>query len=194
MLISNQKRFIFVHIPKTGGSSIFRALSFCNNAPDTDENRHLELIEIYNRYGYLAGDDDGQAGGLKKYFKFAFVRNPWDRVVSMYSYRLRNREIPPDLTFSEFVVNRREHPFGMHRDQVKFIEDPAGQVAVDFIGRFENLEKDWSTIQSRFGISSGLPHLKRTSHRPYQTYYSPELRKEIADLYRRDIETFGYRF
>lgn len=194
MLISNQKRFIFVHIPKTGGSSIFRALSSCNDAPDTDDNRHLGLLEIYNRYGYLAGEDDGAAGELKKYFKFAFVRNPWDRVVSMYSYRLRNREIPPDLTFSEFVMNRREHPFGMHRDQVKFIEDPEGKVAVDFIGRFENLEKDWSTLQSRFGISSGLPHLKRTSHRHYQTYYNRKLRDEIADLYRRDIETFGYRF
>ncbi|MCK4943541.1 MAG: sulfotransferase family 2 domain-containing protein [Candidatus Aminicenantes bacterium] len=194
MMVSNRKRFVFVHIPKTGGSSIFRALSPYNDAPDTDENRHLELVEIYNRYGYLAGDSDGSAGELKKYFKFAFVRNPWDRVVSMYSYRLSNREIPPNLCFSEFVLKRRQYPFGMHREQVELIEDQDGKIALDFIGRLENLEKDWSTLQSRLGISSRLPHLKQTSHQHYQTYYNRELRDEIAGLYPRDIKTFGYRF
>jgi hypothetical protein len=193
MIISVRKRFVFVHIPKTAGSSMFRALASYNDAPDTDENRHMEWIRIAENARTLVGRE-GETPHLGNYFKFAFVRNPWDRVVSMYNYRLRNREIPPDLPFPEFIFNRTDYPFGMHREQVKLIEDSHGKIAMDFIGRFENLEKDWAIIQDRLKISCGLPHLKATVHRPYQTYYHRELVDEIARMYPRDIQLFGYEF
>lgn len=194
MIVSIQKRFVFIHIPKTAGSSIFRVLTSCNDAPDTDENRHMEWIRITEKYRNLVSRTGEAAGELESYFKFAFVRNPWDRVVSMYSYRLRNREIPADLSFREFVLKRHNYPFGIHREQVKLVEDLQGKIAMDYIGRFENLKNDWSILQDRLKIDSGLPHLKATVHRPYQTYYTRELIDEIATMYPRDIQIFGYNF
>jgi hypothetical protein len=173
---------------------MFRALISWNHAPDTDENRHMEWSRILENYNNPVNGKGVSAGNLENYFKFAFVRNPWDRVVSMYSYRLRNREIPEDLSFAEFVLKRHDYPFGMHREQVKMIEDLHGKIAMDFIGRFENLENDWSILQNRLKISSSLPHLKATAHKPYQAYYSPELINEVADMYPRDIQIFGYDF
>jgi len=194
MIVSIQKRFVFIHIPKTAGSSIFQVLTSCNDAPDTDENRHMEWTRILEEYNNLVSGQGEAVGDLENYFKFAFVRNPWDRVVSMYSYRVRNGEIPADLSFPEFVFKRRNYPFGMHREQVKLIEDHHGKIAMDFIGKFENLKNDWAILQDRLKIGSDLPHLKATVHRPYQTYYTRELIEEVATMYPRDIQLFGYNF
>lgn len=203
MIISIRKRFVFVHIPKTAGSSIYQALRPFNDAPDTDENRHLELSAICSRYGYLALENENEVppngpqtglGPLGDFFKFAFVRNPWDRVLSMYCYRLQNQEIPPHVSFYEFVMNRRSYPFGMHREQVALIKDPGRGMVMDFIGRFENLQQDWQEIQRRLDISAGLPHFKQTRHRHYRTYYNQELIEEVSRMYPQDIELLEYQF
>jgi hypothetical protein len=205
MIISSGKCFLFIHIPKTAGSSIYRALMQFNDAPDTNENRHFDLLTICERYAHL-GFHSGCAakqnhnktnhnlGPLGHFFKFAFVRNPWDRVVSMYCYRLHNRELPDKLSFRQFVMKRNEYPFGLYREQVNFLENQKGELAVDFIGRFENLQEDWDTVQSRIGLKRKLGHLKRTSHNHYKTYYNQELIDEVAKIYPRDIADLGYEF
>ncbi|MCK4835561.1 MAG: sulfotransferase family 2 domain-containing protein [Candidatus Aminicenantes bacterium] len=205
MIISSGKCFIFIHIPKTAGSSIFRALMQYNDASDTDENRHIVLMTICKRYAHLGihsgctSDEDrnksnNDLGPLGKFFKFAFVRNPWDRLVSMYFYRLQHREIPEHLPFCEFVMKRNDYPFGIYREQVEFMENRKGELAVDFIGRFENLKKDWDRLQSRIGIKKKLGHLKRTCHIHYQSYYNQELIDEVARIYPKDITELGYHF
>lgn len=205
MIVSSGKCFVFIHIPKTAGSSIFRALMQYNDAPDTNENRHYDLLTICERYAHLGfhsgctGEENREAstrdlGPLGGFFKFAFVRNPWDRVVSMYCYRLHNREIPDRLSFHRFVMNRNQHPFGLFREQVNFLEDQKGEIAVDFVGRFENLSEDWQRVQSRLGLKRRLGHLKKTSHRHYRSYYNQELIDEVAGIYPRDIAELGYDF
>ena len=205
MIVSARKQFIFVHIPKTAGSSIFQALRQYNDAPDTDENRHLDLETICKRYahlGNLSGNPAFEEGNRShstpgrsgKFFKFAFVRNPWDRIVSMYFYRLQNREIPRDLSFFDFVINRKNYPFGLHREQVKLLADDNGQIAMDFIGRFENLREDWVEVQNRIDVKADLPRLKQTSHNHYRHYYNREIIDEVARMYPKDIDFFGYRF
>ena len=205
MIVSSGKCFLFVHIPKTAGSSIFQALKQYNDAPDTNENRHFDLLAICERYAHLGFHsgckDHGRIqrlnhplGPLGHFFKFAFVRNPWDRVVSMYGYLLQNRELTEDISFHEFVMKRHRHPFGLYREQVNFLEDQKGELAVDFIGRFENLQKDWETVENRIGMKRRLGHFKQTSHKIYKSYYNQELIDQVAKIYPRDIAELGYDF
>ena len=141
------------------------------------------------------------------YFKFAVVRNPWDRVVSLYTFHedqfwgdstLRGHHDRGALfercsTFDEFV---RLLPFLAFPDQATFVTDDKGTIIVDFVGRFERLESDFALICRRLGVDGGLPHLNRTrrSGPGYRDYYTDETRSLVEQVYRRDVELFGYTF
>ena len=151
------------------------------------------------------------------YFKFSFVRNPWARLVSEYSARDRYKK----FSFKEFVMHRFPEP-DMYTDryrhvisQYDYLYDINGQLLVDFVGKFENLQNDFSAVCSRLGISdSTLPHRNASGNRksglkrligkisssrqakkiPYTEYYDDELREHVGQLYAIDIETFEYSF
>jgi hypothetical protein len=120
--------------------------------------------------------------------------NPWARVVSLYFYHQQNRDKYP-LAQEEFQVWLRAGGTGsVKRLMSDFICDDDGNVIVDFVGRFENLERDFQTICSSIGIDPELPHLNRTSHRNYRCYYTDETKEIVRGWARKDIEMFGYEF
>lgn len=138
------------------------------------------------------------------YFKFAFVRNPWDMLVSGYQYQQtvltpEQRALNPDVAellarsrdFSDVV---RYYPM-IRSDMTSFITDDQGRVAVDFVGRFERLEEDFAYICDRIGIDRPLSHENRSERAAsYRDYYTPETRAIVAKHFARDIERFGYEF
>lgn len=179
--------FSFIHINKTGGSSIERALNLHTN--------HRTAQEVRDMIG-----DRRWASR----FTFTVVRNPWDKVVSHYHFRReRNKSnIQTDnIRFGDWVRMsygqkdpRYYHSPKMYMPQLQWITDQRGEVLVDFVARFETLEKDFATICDRIGVSATLPHLKKTDRGHYRDYYTPETRQIIADCFRQDIEHFGYEF
>lgn len=130
---------------------------------------------------------------FKEAFKFAFVRNPWDRYVS--AFRAGRAGIGTnDLPFEvrDYAV---EPQSAIHFEpQYKFICDDDGRVLVDFVGRYEQLEEDWAKVCEIGGCPCSLSHERNTERRPYQEYYSAEQREELRKLYAKDIELFGYEF
>ncbi len=150
------------------------------------------------------------------YFKFAFVRNPWDWFLSLYSYfsqmtpahrwYINNMEIVQKVccfrSFEEFCVNldwtglQRDYYHGVCHflEQHRFITDEEGAIGVDYVGRFENLDQDWTAVCERIGVDAPLPHLNSTKHGSYQQYYTPAAKDAVAEHYARDIEMFGYSF
>ena len=82
----------------------------------------------------------------------------------------------------------------MHKLVSEFICDENGEVMVDFIGRFENLETDFNRISDQIGISNQLPHVNRTKHTKYRDYYNAESKKLVHAIALRDIEMFDYEF
>ena len=207
MPISHEYQCIFIHIPRTGGSSIEDALALKNasneedlatlsgwiDSPELREQQfvspvlqHLALSEIRR----LVPDDT-----LSNYFVFAIVRNPWDRLLSNYLFE-RNHffHFHPDaqayMALTDYIDQL--NPF-LRQSQSDFVEDPHG--LLDFVGRFENLDSDFSHIAARLHHRpTPLAHLNRTRHEHYSRYYCDESRDKIADLFARDIETFGYQF
>ena len=136
------------------------------------------------------------------YFKFAFVRNPWDMVVSHYEYRKRRRKGCRNLVkqyylngFKFFLDNMRLGRTHLKKQQCEFIMDWRGKSYVDYIGRFENFQEDFNTVCDKIGMDRHqLPHNNVSHHKHYTEYYDDETREIVAEKYARDIEYFGYKF
>jgi len=130
-------------------------------------------------------------------FKFAFVRNPWDRLVSRYAHLLRSK----DRNRYSFISNLEKFEdflqWEMRRhsaDQYHYVTDAQGRQIVDFIGHYETLAGDFAKVCARLKVQAKLPHENVSEHRDYRTYYTPETREFVAKRFQRDIEMFGYDF
>ena len=208
MPISREQKFIFVHVSKTGGTSIKRALSeagalredrahLWGRIPSTEEARyegrwwqHLPAWQIRQ----MVSPEEWQT-----FFRFAFVRNPWDRAVSDYFYaRKASREIPSSEHYGRIYPDSFLEWFKDRTPliQSEFICDPStAQILVDFVGRFENLARDFQTVCDRIGLSDVLlPHKNSTRHRPYREYYDDEARAKVERVCAADTRNFGYTF
>lgn len=177
----------FVHINKTGGTSIEQALGL--------PFQHRTALEILNAIGKRRWSSR---------FSFAFVRNPWDKVASHYHYRvktnqtgLRERRVPftewVRLAYGEHATPYYDQP-KMFMPQLDWICDQRGRVMVDYVGRFEDLERDFEWICRKIGRKASLPHLKSSSQGRYADLYDSETKQIVAQWFAKDIEAFGYRF
>jgi len=213
-MISHQYKSIFIDVPKTGSTSIRSILGVPPKPHQNIWHTKHELETCWTRYGGLANrlmaslyllwpaKRREQIGQLQfaSYFKFGFVRNPWDRTVSLYERR-EGLQLRDRMSFEEFVKWIRYssctcvHPVPQ-TNQLDWFLDPHGNVIVDFIGRFETLEKDWAFIAGKIGAPASLPHLNQNPRRQkhYTEYYTPKAREIIARRFSADIEYFGYQF
>ena len=208
MLLSIEKQFLFVHVPKTGGTSVARALDpWVVHPPLTAFNTLLSRFRLQrdpakvrlrvhgslsDAYTQLPSDF---ADSL---FKFAFVRNPWDRLVSEYSFILardnhpRHAEVKALPDFLGYL--RYEKGRARGRSQVRMLASPDGRPTIDFVGRFENLNADFEEACTRIGIDASLPHLNKTKHRDYREFYDRASKAYVAEAWEDEIEAFGYEF
>lgn len=199
-MICHHHRCIFVHIERTGGTSIELALSgFDWWEKATRTEKHLTAQGCIRRYGERM---------WRRYFTFSVVRNPWDLVVSSYVF-FQARQLS-GLSFRDFVLTSREQGdrrldrgdwiysrwwrrFG--RCQLDWISDRNGKVLVDYIGRFEHLQREFGELCRRIGIAPApLAHESRMEREAYAAYYDEETREVVATRFRRDIEAFAYEF
>lgn len=133
------------------------------------------------------------------YFKFSFVRDPFDKAASQYEY---TRTMRPDLqayigmretdSFKRYLelIQKREHV--QWQEQHRFLYDDSGALLVDYVGRFETFESDAAAILGRLGIDCDVPHVNASKRRRTSSYYDAEASEIVGALYRRDIEIFGY--
>jgi hypothetical protein len=225
MIISHSHRFIFIKSEKTGGTSVEAALSgHCTGSdvvtPLGDywfnrDERGQWIHRSMNADGFSQHDP---ASEIKRkvapevwsgYFKFSITRNPWDRVVSDFSWEARNkRALRParrwyhrmGVPFDEF----RETTGLFHRfvagdwttnDRFYLLD---GKLCVDFVMRYEHLAADLAEVCRRVGLPEiELPHLKaglRKGARGYAEYYDGASKRIVAERHRNDILLFGYQF
>jgi hypothetical protein len=207
MLISYHKKFLFVHIFKTAGTSITDSLArFCFRPESTRPSNwkayfftnwskiHRKPISKHATALEIRASLDREI--FDSVFKFTFVRNPWDWQVSLYHYILNHpenhgyEETKKMGSFRHFVFSRKKSAF----TQTGCLVDESGSLLVDFVGRFESLETDFKTICDKVGITANLPHINKSDRTAYQDYYDSETRDLTARLYAEDIERFGYTF
>ena len=200
-MISLQKRFLFVHIPKTAGNSIQSALRdysedqlvalrkeqdgierFGLRNPKYNIKKHSTLAEYRDALG------NAQFGNL---YKFTCVRNPWDRMVSYYFTPTQSPEIWDRKKFRRIVSKAVSVADYLRLDQDE--QDPFANV--DYTMRFENLADDFRTVCGTLSISpTSLPRYNRSSREHYSKYYDDELREFVRMRFAAEIERFGYTF
>lgn len=203
-------KFLFIHIPKAAGGSIEQALGMRVRTPDRllgvsgrgHMLQHLTLREV-TELGYLP--EEVVAGALSA----SFVRNPWGRAVSEFFHGHKNTLYPDFPTFvrdfysqpaeNHARFNEPAHGLIAHqRSQAEFVVDATGQVAVDFLGRFETLQDDFADLCAKLGVAAPeLPHVHQDAVKAglhYSRYYDTATVDYVGELFARDVELFGYRF
>lgn len=189
----DEQQAIFVHIPKTAGMSIVQALFKTTGG----HRSALFLKQIFS-------------SDFDSYFKFTFIRNPWDRLYSAYRFLAKGginehdrnvfeKHLKQCDSFEDFVLNyltRKQVLDLIHfQPQSKFLMDESNNIMVDFIGRYENLEKDFLHITRQLNTKVGLPHINKTiGNVDYRSVYTDEMKKRVAEVYQDDIKLFNYTF
>jgi len=227
-MICHPFKCIFIHVPKTAGQSI-EQFFMDRLGLDWKHDREALLLQNNNdpalgteKLAHLAASEYVDCGHISQqafdsYYKFAFVRNPWTRILSEYRYRnyFHHR------SFKDFVLNKMPRPgfddkYRHVMPQYDLLYDAEGRLLVDFVGRFETLQQDFDRVCTSLGIeNSALPHRNRSDkksrdlkrklkniifmngenrHDTLTDFYDDETREAVAEYYRVDIETFGYQF
>ena len=243
MLLSESKKFVFIHIQKTGGTSL--RMYFNQLIPDLEVSMG-DTPKYHGRLSDLMKIDPRLRCG--EYFTAAFVRNPWDRLVSWYTDIVVNYKLLPSLdpryirlrqgvlrkaqsfenfSFEDFIYYCSDLPDRTGRtpfldNQIDYLTDMSGNLAVDFIGRFENFEESVTALSRTLGLPNPakpepnagwrknlrrflegftgkrpkveIPHLNTSQHDEYRRYYTEKTKEIIRTRFRRDIEEFGYTF
>ena len=220
MPIYHNIKTIFVRVPKTATTSIceklYTADSFARYfnkgqlataslAPIEETEKHETIRKIR---------DNTPHNCFKDYFKVAFVRNPWDWLVSYYSY-FQTNDISKksvlvngrfqrgtnrfrDISFKQFLstVEQRSEEYNINDDlsqlvyplqpQCKYLIDDSGKIIVDFVGRYENLNNDWATLVDKLGINnpSRPMGLQRLNSTPDKDYRTYYEPNDIERVYK----------
>lgn len=208
MLISDSHRFIFLRMRKVASTSMKTVLlPLCIPKP-TGRFAHFKsrawLEWDYHKYVCRAHDDIRAAQRrmpaekFNQYFKFAFVRNPWERLVSEYEYLLerpthgRHARVKKLGSFKQFIHMQIPRSDAY---QINMLCNRKGDLLTDFVGKLEHLQSDWQTVCERIGIPcQPLPHKNTTKHRRFQDYYDNQSRQLVARHWCREIKLFEYDF
>jgi hypothetical protein len=197
--LSPGRSLVFIHINKTGGTSLRSAFNF------PEEDRWRGHFRKHYRYTDLVSCLPAEI--LEQSVIAAFVRNPWDRIISLYHYRKQlaasnGYQKNPEKIFSSFSTwFYHQLEIGKFRSrnlspQLDWICDEQGKEKADFIGKFETLEEDVYRLGKMLEIDSlSIPHLNKSNRRQdYRSFYTPALKEAVRDLYHVDIERFEYQF
>jgi len=222
MIVSTKKKFVFIHLYKTAGTSVTNIFLPYGRASERllyggsvfsrflgKVVNRLGLNDSFSRTftGYhkheracVVSEKMGEEK-YQSYFSFGFVRNPYDFLVSLYLYIRQDKyhfahDEVSSMTFAEFVnweISNKPVT------QFEFMADQDGEnLIVDFIGKFESLQEDLAQIQERLGLTvqqaSHLNPSKKRKLGSYRDYYDDESRARVAEYFKRDLEVFDYTF
>ena len=215
MIISRGRRYIFVHIPKTGGTALSLALEaramkddiLIGDTPKAVRRRaRVKNMQASGRLWKHSRISDIQGlvcdEELVNFFVFTLVRNPWDRMVSYYHWLREERFQHPAVIvakahgFSEFL-NHRQTVQASGGDQFgHYVTDQQGVDRCNLFARIENLQQDLAPLEAHLGFSLAQIDRVNTSQRDrdYRRYFSDDDADLVANLWAADIQRFGYAF
>jgi hypothetical protein len=183
IIICPERKFVYMKATKTAGTSVLRGVL---------EQKVSGIIhQKDNPQEFQSWIDGITDDTLNDYFIFTIIRNPWDRVVSIASYF--------NIPFSDFIVNFnhycKDDKIRIHSLPLHIYTHHDGKLFSDLICRFENLQAGMNKVFDHIGLPrTELPYLNPSDHQHYSAYYSQKEIDLVAELYKIDIELFGYTF
>ena len=194
MIISDKYKYIFIRPQKVGGTSVLRALPKPHRRFEKDNKQWIQKqtgrsMDPYHipaeHVAQLIPEDK-----LNEYFKFSIVRNPYDRIVSLYHYLTRMNKHKYN-TFDKFIHNiYKVQWYGIQMSQSKFIGN------VDYTIRFEELQTGFNKVCDRLNLPHRqLQHYKKTQDRThYKNYYCDVTKQIVTEMFQEDLNKFDYKF
>ncbi|MDK9557287.1 sulfotransferase family protein [Marinobacter sp. M216] len=222
-MISHDYKMIFIHVPKSAGTSIENAFGHDLGAQGRGSQDHRAIREIepvqisnylrinsdnanffYRRIKKLKTNNPNNKIGItrkqyQEYFKFTIVRNPFSRTHSWYRgimrdpINLRAYGLPSPIPFEEFL-DRFLHKRRLMKPAVWFLKSFNGGIELDFVGKFENLTHDFGLVCDQLGVQVSLPHKLDGGGTDWRSEYNDRTRSMVEKFYHEDISTFGYKF
>jgi len=223
-MISHQYKCIFIHIPKCAGTSRESALGHLDGHTGRggQDHRTIRMIEPLSIQSFIYKDNllelthrlryrnkvilnpNNKITVTKKeyyeYFKFTVVRNPWARAYSWYQNVIRDEHhrkthnITKDISFNQFL--KKFLGKGMLKPQIDYLKDFKGNIAMDYIIYFEDLENGFNTVKSLLNLPTeiSLPHKIKGSTDQFYNAYNEENKRMIFEQYKEEIALFNYSF
>lgn len=194
MVISDEHQMVFVHVPKTGGTTVSRVLiSMLRDQPGVfigpaDDKSHLNIPQVLETRPEIG-----------KYYKFGFIRNTWERVLSMYMFTMRqmrghksstSNQLSWEPSFRMWLTQGPALIEGRLLAQTHWVND------LDFIGEQKNLKADFDKVCDHVGLEKrSFPAWSNcTAHRHYTCYYESEDVEYVREMYREEIELFNFKY
>lgn len=215
MILSNKHKFIFIKTPKTAGTSVQMALKqicaytdivmygMINEMTKYKLNGWSEFVSLFDIpfLYYLRYQEKIK---LNDYFSFSFVRNPWSKLISRYLYLIKRKVIDEKykagpVSFNNWIKNEWifDHEKHIHDNPMTWICHPDGQIAIDFVGRYETLQQDFRYICYKINaINLELYHCNKAQIDvcDYRSWYTQETKNIVKDICELEIKTFNYDF
>ena len=205
MIVSHARRFVFFAVPKTATHTIRKALRPHLEEGDWEQQtlfgeQKLPIPELAALgHGHISAreiEPHLTADQWRDYFKFGFVRDPFDRFVSACFFLNRSDpgfESRAQSFMRQAIGRQRFRARALARPQASFLTGADGRIAVDFVGRYESLQSSFDEISSRIGISArDLGHENASAHGASNRYLDADLRDRIRTIYADDFRLFGY--
>ena len=184
-MIDHHRKLIFIHIARTGGSSVEAALVGKDWWYVDSATKHISARQARQLYGEDVWNS---------YTKFSIVRNPWDRIISIWATTRWHETagLALNCSLETFIRNLKPHP--RERYNSLFYHEILDE-EMDFVLRFENLEDDLNRMLTVSGHQPvQLPHVNKKQRGSYQQMHTEQSRALIREMFARDIEAFGYEF
>lgn len=205
IILLPEEKIVFLAVPKVASGSIMAAILWAQGRVPMGQ----EPKKVHSPHWFQYTSKEYVRDICSDFFKFTFVRNPWDRAVSCWAEKVRDQRFLPlirkyglskETSFKEFVkkiASILDKDAEQHVQSQSLLLVLGGRLLPSFVGNFERIEVHWEIIKDRVKDRLSLPELPRytaSGHLLYQNYYDDETVELIAQRYQEDIERFGYKF
>ena len=197
--VSHSKNFIYMRAGRTASTTINFKLQIFD--PKTYHQVSLPYFSKTGTNKWLETTSDQEI--FNNFFIFTIIRNPFDRLISAWKAFVGKGKVNDN--FEQFIKNKgvikgkghwlyednnvsNDHWLPLHY----YVEFNKNESFINYVGKYENLNKDWDTISKKINMSS-LP-LSTSPSKSYRKYYTDELVNIVSKYYKRDLELFNYEF
>ena len=215
MILSRDRSYIFVHIPKTGGSSLALALEGRATASDLLIGDTPKAQRRRGRVAALRGQARGRLWKhstladldgivtpeeIARLFTVTLVRNPWDRMVSYYAWARAQAfdhpavRLAQSVEFAAFLAAPETRAAWTAQPARHYMTAADGQERCRLFIRLERAEEDAAPLWDHLGFRLALPHVNVSQRGAYRAYYSDRDAATLAEIAAEDIARFGYAF